>query len=1075
MFGISERLINENASFDTNYKGKLYFRQGRVNDVKFDRENMRFFAKVSGSMDYDVDAGFDNHGNFKDADCNCPAFSKYPGFCKHIVAMLLFIEDRDRKGFFRELNLRKSAKFIFDIFQVRQESIKTPVQLEYTYEYRSVSGYGRGSFSGLELRIGQDKMYVVKSIKKLLEAVEDNEPIEFGKKFIFDPSIHEFKPEDRPVIELLKEIYETDKIVYSLTFDNKASVFKEKMAWLTSSAVGRFFKAIKDRSFNAIIDDKLIEGIKINQGDFPVDFNLNMENNDLILDIDFDGPLISLTEDGEYFFNGGRIYRISDQQRNNFKPFYLAMAYQKDRKLRFVEEDKERFVSEILPFAEKAGRLKMNELVEAVIEKNSLESEIYLDRSGESITADVKLIYGDRVINPFAPLDRSVYASEKIFVRDVDKERLILDLLGQYEFKVKDNKIYLTGDDNIFDFVFNVIPKLQENSTIFYSDKFKNMAVRNPFTFSSRIRLNQESDMLEFGFNAEGIDRKEISSILNSIRHRKKYHKLKNGSFLTLDSKELNEISDFMEYLELDKDDFQNGFVKIPKFRALYLDQLIRDSGLNFIERNHAFKEFVQNIREPADMDFEIPLELKGTLREYQKFGFKWLKTLANYGLGGILADDMGLGKTLQVLVHILADKLENGIHPSIIIVPTSLVYNWCAEVEKFTPELKILAISGSKDERLNLMENIKTADIVVTSYPLIRRDIDEYKEYRFRYCILDEAQHIKNPGSISAKSVKMIKAEKRFALTGTPMENSLSELWSIFDFVLPGYLFSHARFVQKYEGPITKGEGKKQLEELGKHIRPFILRRLKKDVLRELPPKIEHKMTAELTQEQKKVYLAYLQQIKGEIDKEIEEKGFERSQIKILAGLTRLRQICCHPSMFLENFEGESGKMQLLQELIQDAVEGSHRILLFSQFTSMLHIIQNWLKEEKIDFMYLDGSTPTAERGALVKAFNEGQGSVFLISLKAGGTGLNLTGADTVIHFDPWWNPAVEEQATDRAYRIGQEKSVHVMKLITKGTIEEKIFNLQERKKELINSVIQPGETLLTKMTQEEIRGLFE
>ncbi len=291
----------------------------------------------------------------------------------------------------------------------------------------------------------------------------------------------------------------------------------------------------------------------------------------------------------------------------------------------------------------------------------------------------------------------------------------------------------------------------------------------------------------------------------------------------------------------------------------------------------------------------------------------------------------------------------------------------------------------------------------------------------------------------------------------------------------MPGYLLSHTKFKKKFEKPIVRDKDSNALNELSKHIRPFILRRLKKDVLNELPEKIEHKIVAELTKEQKKVYLAYLNQIRNEIDEEIKNKGFERSHIKILSGLTRLRQICCHPSLFIENFKGESGKLLLLEEIIDESIESGHRILLFSQFTSMLKIIREMLERKKIDYKYLDGSTDTKERGQLVRAFNRGEGKVFLISLKAGGTGLNLTGADTVIHFDPWWNPAVEEQATDRAYRIGQKNSVHVMKLITKGTIEEKIFKLQEKKKEMINAVIKPGETLVTKLNEEEIRELFE
>ena len=381
----------------------------------------------------------------------------------------------------------------------------------------------------------------------------------------------------------------------------------------------------------------------------------------------------------------------------------------------------------------------------------------------------------------------------------------------------------------------------------------------------------------------------------------------------------------------------------------------------------------------------------------------------------------------------------------------------------------------GNKEDRRKLIDGISECDVVITSYPLIRRDIELYEQYSFRYCILDEAQHIKNGASRNARSVKLINAETRFALTGTPIENNLYELWSIFDFVLPGYLYSYNRFDEKYVRTDAGEDTSDSLADLNRQIRPFVLRRLKKDVLNELPEKIENTMTAELTDEQRKIYLAYLSDIRGEIKQEIEASGFEKSRIKILAALTRLRQLCCHPSLFVENYHGGSGKLQMLEEIMQESIEGGHRILLFSQFTAMLQLVRKRLDELGIPYLYLDGATPVSERGFLVNSFNEGAGKIFLISLKAGGTGLNLTGADTVIHYDPWWNPAVEDQATDRSYRIGQKKSVYVIKLVTRGTIEEKILALQEKKRSLIDAVIQPGETLLSKMSPEEIQALFD
>ncbi len=660
-------------------------------------------------------------------------------------------------------------------------------------------------------------------------------------------------------------------------------------------------------------------------------------------------------------------------------------------------------------------------------------------------------------------------------MRDIEKERYILSLLEKSEFKVRDGIVFMEEEAKIFDFIYNIIPKLQQYCDIYYSENFKNLNLKDASDFSGGIRLNEKLDMLEFDFQIDGIDEEELYQVFKALKEKKKYYRLKNGSFLPLDSREIKDIDNMLNYLNVSKSDFKKEFIPIPKFRSMYLDRYLKEKRLNFIKQNVNFKKLIMDINEPEDIEYEIPEEVKYILRDYQKFGFKWLKTLSKYGFGGILADDMGLGKTLQVIAFLLSEKKEKGSFPSIVIVPTSLVYNWESEIKKFAPDLKVLIIVGDKLERNKLIEDINNYDIVITSYPLIRRDIELYKDINFRYCILDEAQHIKNPNSLNAKSVKSIKANNYFALTGTPMENSLMELWSIFDFLMPGYLLSKKKFTERYEKPIVREQDSNALKDLNIHIKPFILRRVKKDVLKELPDKIEQKIVVDMTKEQKKIYVAYLKSIKGEIEEEISHKGFNKSQIKILAGLTRLRQICCHPGMFIENYEGESGKLSFLKEILTDAIDGGHRILLFSQFTSMLSIIKDMLDGEGIQYMYLDGSTDVMKRGKLVEDFNKGIGEVFLISLRAGGTGLNLTGADTVIHFDPWWNPAVEEQATDRAHRIGQENTVQVIKLITKGTIEEKIFQLQEEKKEMIDRVITEGETLVSKLSEEEILSLFK
>lgn len=1076
MFDLTPETIIQRTSTANYNKGREYLRNRRIKSVQFNQEKLSFNATVLGSKLYKVHLSFDFAGRLDESQCSCPGYDERWGLCKHMVSVLLLIEEKDRQGFFKELKFRQAARQIFSFFNARQPLLTSTIKLEVIFHLEKGGPSHKNGFPSISLKIGPDKLYVVKDARRLLECMVNNTELNMSKKFTYSPVRHEFEAADQPLISLLREIYENEKLTEALTPGfTRASVFRDRYVFLADTTLKRFLQLYSNRPFKARIYENEYESMSILHQDIPVDFLLTREGTDLLLNIDFQGSMFPLTADGEYFFAGGSIHRISKQQQENLKPFYMAMAYQKGRKLRFIEEDKERFVSEILPFAEKAGKLEISSQVQSMIEKLPLEAEVYLDRIGKDITAEVKFIYGDRVINPFMNQEKPEVQSDKLLIRDIAKEEIILDILAMTEFKVKDGKIHLSGEDNIYEFVFQLVPKLQEHSSVFYSGDLKSIRLNSSVTFSARFRLNRETDMLEFSFNAEDIDRSELADILNSLVRKKKYFQLRNGSFLNLQSKEFTQLDNLMNQMEITPSDLEKDFLEIPKYRALYLDQSIRDAGIHNIERNQTFKEFVLNIKEPEDMEFQLPPNLKGTLRDYQKFGFKWLKTLDYYRLGGVLADDMGLGKTIQVIALLLSARNEKGLHPSLVVVPTSLVFNWCAELEKFAPELTYSVIVGTKEERSRLISNASAYDVIITSYPLIRRDIDDYTGLSFRFCILDEAQHIKNPESQNARSVKQIKAEKRFALTGTPMENNLTELWSIFDFVLPGYLYSHSKFTERYEAQASGEDGYEVLQELSKQIKPFTLRRLKKDVLEELPEKIEHTLVAEMTEEQKKLYMAYLEDIRGEISKEIEEKGFERSQIKILAALTRLRQICCHPRLFMDNYDGESGKLQLLEEVIHDAVDSGHRILLFSQFTGMLQLIKRKLSDEGLECLYLDGSTPTEERGFLVNSFNEGIGKVFLLSLKAGGTGLNLTGADTVIHYDPWWNPAVEDQATDRTYRIGQKKSVHVMKLVSKGTIEEKILKLQDKKRELIDAVIQPGETLLTKMTQEDLQALFE
>lgn len=1076
MFQISKDSIYYLSTPMKYKKGIEYFNKNRIKSISFNEELLLFDAMVVGTRPYNVQIQFNKSGSLKSYSCSCPDYSRTENCCKHITAVLLLIKSKEEQGFFNSASHKKAVKEIFEFFNSKSGAMKTTINVEYTLELLKTkpSNNKRGPSAALTFKIGTDRLYIVRNVGELLDCLKNGKELVYGKGFSFNSAIHNFSQKDEAIISFISDMWEHENLMDYLSCDiRRQSIFKNKEIFLSDGSLRRLLELFSGLTFNVFSEGQTLHNVSVSVRDIPVDFTLTKNAGNVDLDIDTKHPFHMVTTDCEYFLYQNNIYKVSQHQKEYLRPFIQYVHKEKSNKIKFSDNDKERLFTEILPFIEKSGKVYIDEELQALVERPEFEPEIYLDRFEDIITADVKFKYGDRVINPFSS-DRAQPSADKILIRNPQGEGNILDILAETDCKVSGNKIYLDEEEKIFDFVSCVIPKLQEHAQVFYSESFRAMSFKKQLSFGGFLRLNNLNGFLEFNFNIDGVERDELASIFNSIREKKKYFRLKNGAFLPLNSGNLLDMAEIWEQLDLSSSDIESDFVKLPKYRALYIDNMLKESGMKFFERNTALKDLIHDIQEPAETEYKIPKSIKGTLRDYQKLGFKWMKTLSHYGLGGILADDMGLGKTLQVITLLEFEKHLSGSHPSLVVVPTSLIYNWCAEVSKFAPDMSVTAVVGNKAERQELIRAGMGTDILITSYALIRRDIDDYKACAFRYCILDEAQHIKNPLSQASKAVKQVVSEHRLALTGTPMENNLTELWSVFDFILPGYLRSHSKFVERYESPISKGDTS-LLSSLGKQIRPFILRRLKQDVLKELPEKIEHVIEAELTPEQKKLYVAYLEQAKGELFSEIREKGFERSQIKILSVLTRLRQLCCHPSLFMEYYEGDSGKLQLLKEVVEDSLTAGHRILLFSQFTSMLGIIRQWLEEAGINYLYLDGATPADERMKLVRGFNGGEGNIFLLSLKSGGTGLNLTGADTVIHYDPWWNPAVEDQATDRAYRIGQTKTVHVMKLVTHGTIEDKILNLKERKKQLVDAVIQSGETLLTKMTQHELAELFE
>ena len=637
------------------------------------------------------------------------------------------------------------------------------------------------------------------------------------------------------------------------------------------------------------------------------------------------------------------------------------------------------------------------------------------------------------------------------------------------------NLVIRNDDEAVYRLISGGMGQFMELGEIFLSESFKKFRVLPQADVS--VRVKAEDRWLDLEVETDGISREELSAILAEYDAGKKFYRMKNGDFLALGDDGLLTVSRLARSLGVEKELAGPAPIRIPMYRAMFLDGMLKEDRSVSFYRDQLFKAVVRGMKDVEDSEFEIPEPFAAVLRGYQKTGYRWLKSLDAYGFGGILADEMGLGKTIQIIALLLDEKRQCG-GKTLIVCPASLVYNWENEIVRFAPELSVAAAAGSQGEREQLFERLSAekdggTDVVITSYDLLKRDLAFYRSMDFRYQIIDEAQYIKNAATQASRAVKSISARARFALTGTPMENHLGELWSIFDFLMPGFLFTYQKFKKTFETPIVRDGSREALERLHRMIGPFLLRRLKKDVLKELPSKMETVLYSRMEGEQKRIYTASAAALKERLLAGELETGEDRMQI--LAELLRLRQICCDPSLCFPRYKGGSAKLETCMELLENGTRAGHKILLFSQFTSMLDVIAGRLSKEKIRFYMLTGATPKGRRMQMVSDFHKDDVMVFLISLKAGGTGLNLTAADVVIHYDPWWNAAAQDQATDRAHRMGQENQVTVFRLVTSHTVEENILKLQERKRDLADSVVTEGTGSFVGLTREDLLAMLD
>lgn len=635
-------------------------------------------------------------------------------------------------------------------------------------------------------------------------------------------------------------------------------------------------------------------------------------------------------------------------------------------------------------------------------------------------------------------------------------------IIQHYAVKIEDNKAIFKGrSDALYNFLDYGIPLIQKQADVYVSEELKRLKNRRSMSLSVKVYVQNDLLKMELDSNVN-VD--ELSHILNAYRKKKKFYQLKNGEMIDLENTGLEQLDELASTMNLTTKDFKKETIEKPAYQAFHL----MDVNPEFDVRNDVtVTEYTNRLMNIKKQPIQLKDEYKSLLRMYQQQGIQWLYDLKNMNLNGILADDMGLGKSLQVLVFY--EQYVSKEKPSLIVCPSSLMYNWMSEIEKFKIDVDAVCVTGTQDVRKDIIK--ENHELYITTYDYLRRDVELYMSMEFEYIVLDEAQFIKNPKTKNAQSVKSLKSKHRLALTGTPIENGLSELWSIFDFLLPGYLYSLNYFTKNFEKPIQMGDDKRQAQ-LQKLVSPFILRRTKKQVLKDLPDKVEKDLWLNLSPEEKQLYLANLAQVNEQLQQQLELEKVD--SILILAMMTRLRQICCEPRMLYENYTGESTKFKMCLDLIETLKENDKKVLLFSSFTSIFDSFIEEFNRRGIKYHMITGAVDKKKRKEEVDAFQRDDSNVFLISLKAGGTGLNLTKAQAVIHFDPWWNVSAQNQATDRAYRIGQTKNVLVYQLLMKNTIEEKIYEMQKRKKAMSDLFVENSKGGISTLSKEELKDLF-
>lgn len=1050
-------------------QGRKYADDGRVTKITQDLEQELWYAEVIGTDIYKVTLD----GTPKEIDkCTCAEWPK-KGYCKHTVAVELALR---LKGLNRVLKQNKHLKTTYKAPSLgsllstelaklqKQETeilLSTVQELQVSYLIESIPTsihHGQRDIWTLSLKVGvgQERQYAIKNLSLFLENWFEGTTYELTDSQTILLTTDNFSEQDQQLMAMIWQIYNSQKVTATVASNGRHQL-KPRHLLLPVQELSLLMTGLeRQQKLNILINKIKYTSMIVVKAEKPFRFRVNPRKEGYRLI--FDTVVQHYWAYYQWVMIADTIYELNESQIKVFEAVTQLLKRTTEDSIDFVGADIADLFTYVLPQLNVIGEVNMADMVESELIRQPLHIKLDLWEADNLLHTKVNYCYGDYIFST-DPAEEKVPEGSETVIRDLIQEERMHRLLEKYQY-VKQARSYVKAQlegEALFQFYTKELPRLRKVAEVTLSKELQEKYL-DGLQHTPKIEVTENGSWFDVNFDITGIAEEDVNGLVLSLMEQKSYHQLADGKIIALDTENQAHSEALLvlrKYLSFDKQQFM-----IPKHQSVQLaEALTVDSDVSF---STDFTQMTHDLTHPLALTGDLPEGLDAELREYQQVGYRWLRMLNRYGFGGILADDMGLGKTIQAITYLLWEKTAEKKGPSLVVAPASLVYNWENECRKFAPSLKTAVVMGTKEEREKILEAAKSKDVLFVSYASLRQDEALYQTLNLSTLILDEAQMVKNSATKTFQAIKGLKTQHRFALSGTPIENKLEELWAIFAIVMPGFFPSKAKF------------NKLSANEVARMIKPFILRREKKTVLQDLPDKIESNLLSPLTENQKTTYLAHLRQMQQSVSG-MDSQAFKENHLTILAGLTRLRQICCDPRLFIEDYEGGSGKLEQVKELIAAAKANGRRVLLFSQFTGMLAILEKELNEMAVETFYLHGGTKPKDRIEMVDQFNDMERDVFLISLKAGGTGLNLTGADTVILYDLWWNPAVEEQAASRAHRMGQKKVVEVWRLIAEGTIEEKMFHLQEGKRQLFDSVMTDDSgKQLNKLTEEDIRDIL-